>query len=112
MQRASGEEVKLLKERPGGLRGRRRPRACPTAGFSSLFVGRRPILTDLEGCPTTRKPSATSRSFSWRTGVGSVREMAGLRHPEIDFALLELQGPVRDHLNGAAFGQHGIRPTR
>src|ERR1017187_3053640 len=42
---------KLLKARPGGLRGRRRPRACPTAGFSSLFVGRRPILTDRRPAP-------------------------------------------------------------
>src|ERR1039457_4869731 len=53
---------KLLKARPGGLRGRRRPRACPTAGFSSLFVGRRPILTDLEVCPTLveRRPGSTA----------------------------------------------------
>src|ERR1035437_5778744 len=53
---------KLLKDRPGGLRGRRMQRACPTAGFSSLFVGRRPILTDLEVCPTLveRRPGSTA----------------------------------------------------
>src|ERR1039457_2022545 len=47
---------KLLRVRPGGLRGRwaqrAPPRACPTV-FSSRFVGRRPILTDLEVCPLT-----------------------------------------------------------
>src|ERR1035438_1192175 len=39
-----------------------RPRACPTAGFSSLFVGRRPILTDLEVGPTLveRRPGSTA----------------------------------------------------
>jgi hypothetical protein len=69
----------LLKPRSGGLRGRRRLGACPT-WFSSLFVGRRPILTGVEFSPLHRlKIKLDGRDFWLASTADGLYNAAGTR---------------------------------